>query len=144
MAGALKPESADVFRKKKKKKSPAAPLSQGSGGDMCLQLPKSILHLQSRGENTDRSMAQFSSNWRVPGCLVEQEERILPDFRLAAEMLWAVSCPGANSYLHQAPLFPSALSLGLRPWSPSPAFCTRGPQCPSGLLCPGESKSRSP
>lgn len=89
---------------------------------MCLQLPKSILHLQSRGENTDRSMAQFSSNWRVPGCLVEQEESILPDFHPAAEMLWADSHPGANSHLHQAPSFPLCSVIGSKTLVPRPCF----------------------
>ena len=113
MAGALKPESADVLRKSPQQHSRCgSSVNQGSGGDVRLQLPKSILLRQSRGENMETGVRlNFPATGEFPCCLVEQVERIRPHFGPEAEPLWAVPPSGANSQLHQ-PL----LSLLLCGW----------------------------
>lgn len=135
MAGALKPESADVLRKSPQQHSRCR--SSVNQGDVRLQLPKSILLRQSRGENMETGVRlNFPATGEFPCCLVEQVERIRPHFGPEAEPLWAVPPSGANSQL-TSPSFPFCSVVGSESLVPVPCSLYTRTSKPIWFTVPG-------
>lgn len=98
---------------------------------MCLQLPKSILPLQSRGENLETGVwLNLPAAEGSPCCLVELAGRMRPHPSLTPGTLRA----GLHRPLSPLVLCDGPGSLG----SPCPALCVGGPRSPSGSAWPGE------